>query len=194
LKRIFLATLALVLSLGCAAADPTATEQRIREIAQKHPQDSVVFLDVKVFEKGKDLHCTETSVSVVSDEGYGTFFPARKPSGFFGGLDRGGIAFLPAGTYTVVSVTCKYEARLNGKFARFRVGRNEIINTGCLVVDFTKSPASLFAPRTFDARTSVEDLEAKTVESITERTPTIFPKATNRYMTPNPNTSGKRPS
>jgi hypothetical protein len=74
------------------------------------------------------------------------------------------------------------------------VGRNEIINTGCLVIDFAKGPITLFVPRTFTGRTSVEDLGAKAVASMTERTPTIFPKATKRYMTPNPATSGKRPS
>jgi hypothetical protein len=74
------------------------------------------------------------------------------------------------------------------------VGPNEIINAGSLIIDFKKGPITLFAPRTFDGRTSVEDLRAKAVESLTERTPTIFPKATKRYMTPNPAPSGKQPS
>jgi len=194
LKQIFLSTLAaLLLSLGCAAAEPTETEQRIRQNAQKQPLSSIVFMDVKVLEEGKDRFC-ETSVTVASDQGYGTILFSRKASGFFGHPDTGAIAFLPPGTYTIFSVQCKYTARLNGKFARFRVGPNEIINAGSLVIDFTKGPMTFFEPRTFAGRTSVEDLGAKAIESITERTPTIFPKATKRYMTPNPVTSGKRPS
>jgi hypothetical protein len=195
LKRIFVASLAIhLLSLGCAAAEPTALEQRIREATQQHPEYSVLFMDVRVLKEGKDPICTEISVSVVSDEGYSGSFSTRRSSGFFTGLDYGGVAFLRPGTYTIVSVTCKTVSRLNGKFARFRVGRNEIINTGCLVIDFTKGPITLFAPPTFTGRTSVEDLGAKAIASMTERTPSIFPKATNRYMTPNPATSGKRPS
>jgi hypothetical protein len=194
LKRILVATLtAFLLSPGCATAEPTALEQRIREAAQKHPEYSVLFMDVTVLKEGKDPICTEISVSVVSDEGHSTFFSTRRSSSFFTGLDYGGVAFLLPGTYTIVSVTCKTVSRLNGKFARFRVGRNEIINTGCLVIDFTTGPITLFAPRTFTGRTSVEDLGAKAVASMTDRTPTIFPKATKRYMTPNPATSGKRP-
>jgi hypothetical protein len=195
----FLATLAaLLLSLGSAAAEPTATEQRIREVVQKHPGFSVVFMEVKVFEEGKEHYCPEISVNVVSDQESSTSFFTQKAPSFFGhmldGATYGGVAFLRPGTYTIVSVLCKLTARLNGKFARFRVGPNEIINTGCLVVDFKKSPATLLSARTFDGRTRVEALGTKAVESITERTPTIFPKATKRYMAPNPAASGQRPS
>jgi hypothetical protein len=149
---------------------------------QTHPDWSVLFMDVKMLEEGKDRgSCIEMSVNTVSDEGRSQIF--------FGGL-----AFLPPGTYTIVSVTCKYTARLNGKFARFRVGRNEIINAGQLVIDFTKGPITLFAPRKFAGRTGVDGLSARAVQSLTERVPSVFPKATKRYMTPNPATSGKRPS
>jgi hypothetical protein len=148
---------------------------------QTHPDWSVLFMDVKVLEEGKERSCTTTMVYAISDEGGRAvlFTP-------FG--------FLRPGTYTVTSVHCEHTARLNGKFARFRVGRNEVINAGRLVIDFTKSPFSLFARRTFTGRTGVEDLSARAVQSLTERVPSVFPKATKRYMTPNPATSGKRPS
>jgi hypothetical protein len=74
------------------------------------------------------------------------------------------------------------------------VGRNEIINVGRLVIDFTKGPITLFGPRKSSGRTGVEDLSPRAVQSLTERVPSVFPKATKRYMTPNPATSGKRPS
>jgi hypothetical protein len=195
LKRIFLATsAALLLLLASAVAEPTAEEQRIRELAQKHPQGGVVFMEVKVFEEGKEQPCPQVSVSVVSDEGYSGFFFTQKPAGLSGQRDFGGFGVLPPGTYTIVSVSCQFTARLNGKFARFRLGSNEIINAGRLVVDFKRGPQALFTTRKFTGRTSVEGLEAKAIESITKRTPTTFLKATKRYMTPNPATSGKRPS
>jgi hypothetical protein len=182
LKLILVATLtAFLLSPGGAAAE-TFTERLLHSDMQTHPDWSVLFMDVKMLEEGKDRGgCIEMSVNAVSDEGRSKIFFA-------------GLAFLPPGTYTIVSVTCKYTARLNGKFARFRVGRNEVINAGRLVIDFTKSPFSLFARRTFTGRTGVEDLSARAVQSLTERVPSVFPKATKRYLTPNPATSGKRPS
>lgn len=196
MKRILVATLtAFLLSPGGATAEPTDTEQRIREAVRKQPTSNVIFMEIKLREEGRELRCYDGDVTVVSDEGFSTWFFTEKPSSILGqGAFSGGVTFLPPGTYTVVSVRCKSTARLNGKFARFRVGADEIINTGCLVIDFKKGPEGLFSPRTFTGQTSVEGLGAKAVESLTERTPTILPRATKRYMTPNPATSGKRPS
>jgi hypothetical protein len=199
LKRIFFSTLAaFLLLLGAAAAEPTPMEQRIREVAQQHPQFSVVFMEVKLVQEGKEHYCPEISVKVVSDQESSTSFFTQNAPSFFGrmldGATYGGVAFLAPGTYTIVSVLCKLTARLNGKFARFRVGPNEIINIGCLVVDFKKSPVTLLSARTFDGRTSVEAIGTKAIRSITERVPSVFPKATKRYMTPNAATSGKRAS
>lgn len=199
MNRMFLATLAVLLLMpGGAAAEPTATEQRIRELAGKKPGSSVVFMDVRLLEQGKETTCTQTSVNVVSDQGYSDSFFSRNAPGFLGrpGDDAayGGIAVLPAGTYTVISVRCKTLIRLNGKFARFRVGSNEIVDAGSLVIDFKTGPLTLFDRPTFNGRTSVESLGPKAAQSITERAPTLFPKATKRHMVPNPATSGKRPS
>ena len=200
LHRILLATLAAFsLMLGSAAAEPTATEQRIRELAQKQPTSSVVFLEVKLLEEGKDYFCNVISVNVVSDEGYSTSFLTQNAHAvaFTGragdGAEYGGTAFLPAGTYTVVSVECRSLLRLNGKFARFRVGPNEIVNAGCLVIDFKTGPMTLFERRTFSGRTSVEGTATKTAQSLAERAPTLFPKAAKRYMASNAATSGKKP-
>ena len=199
MSRVFLAALAaLSLVAGSAAAEPTATEQRIRELAAKKPGSSVVFMDVRLLENGRETTCSQTSVDVVSDQGYSDSFFSRNAPGFLGrpGADAtyGGITVLPAGTYTVVSVRCKSLIRLNGKFARFRVGANEIINAGCLVIDFKVGPLTLFDRPTFNGRTNVEGLETKAVQSLTGRAPTIFPKAAKRYLTPNPATSGPKPS
>jgi hypothetical protein len=201
LNRTLLAALAaLVLIAGNAAAEPTATEQRIRELAQKQPTSSVVFLEVKLLEEGKDFFCNEISANVASDEGFSTSFVTQDAHTvpFTGrpgnGATYGGIAFLPAGTYTVVSVRCKALVRLNGRFARFRVGPNEIVNTGCLVIDFKTGPMTLFERRTFSGRTSVEGLATKTAQSLAERTPTLFPKAAKRYMASNAATSAPKPS
>ncbi len=181
MKRILVATLAaFLLPLGGAAAE-TFTERLLRSDMQTHPDWSVLFMDVKVLEEGKERTCSEITVNAVSDQGQQKFFWTP-------------VTFLPPGTYTIVSVHCKSTARLNGKFARFRVGRNEIINAGRLVIDFTKGPITLFAPRTSSGRTGVEDLSARAVQSLTERVPSVFPKATKRYLTPNPATSGKRPA
>jgi hypothetical protein len=201
LNRMAFATLAaLSLMLGSAAAEPTETEQRIRELAQKQPTSSVVFMEVKLLNEGKDYFCNVISVNVVSDEGFSTSFITQNAHAvpFTGragdGATYGGPAFLPAGTYTVDSVECKSLLRLNGKFARFRVGPNEIVNTGCLVIDFKTGPITLFERRTFSGRTSVEGLGTKAAQSIAERAPTIFPKAAKRYMVSNAATSGPKPS
>jgi hypothetical protein len=200
MKRIALATFAaLSLMLGNAAAEPTAMEQRIRELAQKQPTSSVVLVEVKLLEEGKEFFCNEISVNVASDEGYSSSFVTQDAHAlpFTGragdGATYGAIAFLPAGTYTVISVRCKALVRLNGKFARFRVGPNEIINTGCLVIDFKTGGITLFDRPTFSGRTNVEGLGTKAAQSIAERVPSIFPKATKRYMASNPATSGKKP-
>ncbi len=182
LKRILIATLAAFLLPLSGATAETFTELLLRSDTQKHLDWSLLFMDVKMLEGGKDSgRCIDMTVNAVSDEG--------RPQIFLGGL-----AFLPPGTYTIVNVTCRYTARLKGKFARFRVGWNEVINAGRLVIDFTKGPIALFGPRKFAARTSVEDLSVRAVQSFTERLPSVFPKAKKRYMTPNPATSGKRPS
>jgi hypothetical protein len=201
MNRMALATLAaLSLMPGSAVAEPTATEQRIRELAQKQPTSSVVFLEVKLLNEGKDYFCNVISVNVVSDEGFSTSFITQNAHAvpFTGragdGAIYGGVAFLPAGTYTVASVECRSLLRLNGKFARFRVGPNEIVNSGCLILDFKRGGLTLFERPTFNGRTNVEGFETKTAQSITERAPTLFPKAAKRYMVPNPATSGKRPS
>jgi hypothetical protein len=181
LKRILVVVLAaFLLPLGGAAAE-TSTELWLRQNMQTHPDWSVLFMDVKVLEEGKERSCTTTMVYAVSDEGARAVL--YTPYGF-----------LRPGTYTVTNVNCEHTARLNGKFARFRVGRNEVINAGRLVIDFTKGPITLFTPRTFTGRTGVEDLGARAVQSLTDRVPSVFPKATKRYLTPNPATSGKRPS
>lgn len=84
MNRMFLATLAvLLLMLGGAAAEPTATEQRIRELAGKKPGSSVVFMDVRLLEQGKETTCTQTSVNVVSDEGYSDSFSAGTHRAFW---------------------------------------------------------------------------------------------------------------
>jgi hypothetical protein len=115
-------------------------------------------MDVKVLEEGKERTCSEITVNAVSDEGQQKFFWTP---------------VTPPGTYTIVNVHCKTTVRLNGKFARFRVGRNEIINAGRLVIDFTKGSFTLFAPRRFTGRTGVEDLSARAVQSLTERVPSV---------------------
>ena len=201
MSRIFLALLLpLLLMAGGAAAELTATEQRIRELAQKQPTSSVVFLEVKLLEGGKDYFCPLISVTVVSDQGASSSFtvqdahavPFTGRAGY--GAEYGGIALLPAGTYTIASIQCRSLLRLNGKFARFSVGPNEITNSGCLVLDFKRGPLTLFDRPTFSGRTGAEALGAMAARSLAERAPTIFPKATKRYLTPNPATSGKRAS
>jgi hypothetical protein len=194
LKRVVLALAMIMLELGSATAEPTEIEQRFRELARKDPTSSVVFIEASVLEEGKDRNCPEVNVRMVSDAGVSTNLLTKIRGMFVGAGSDGDVAFLRPGTYTVVSVLCKYTARLNGNFATFRVAPHEIVNVGRLVIDFKKGPVALFARRTFAGRTSVEGLSANAVKSITGRVPSVFPKATKRYMTPNPATSGKRPS
>lgn len=184
----------ITLGYGSATAEPTEVEQRIRDLAQKDPTSSVVFIEASVLEEGKDRNCPEINVRMISDAGVSTNLLTKIRGLFVGAGSDGGMAFLRPGTYTVVSVLCKYTARLNGNFAKFRVAPNEIVNVGHLVIDFKKGPVALFARRTFAGQTSVEGLSAKAVQSTTGRMPSTFPKAAKRYMVPNPATSGKRPS
>jgi hypothetical protein len=195
LKQVFLTALAMAtLWLGSAMAEPTEVEQRFRELAQKDPTSSVVFIEARVLEEGKDRNCPEINVRMISDAGVTTNLLTKIRGTFVGAGSDGDVAFLRPGTYTVVSVLCKYTARLNGTFATFRVAPHEIVNVGNLVIDFKKGPLTLFARRNFSGITSVEGLSANAVQSITKRMPSTFPKAAKRYMAPNPATSGKRPS
>jgi hypothetical protein len=74
LKRILVAMLAaFLLPLGGAAAE-TFTEQLLRSDMQTHPDWSVVFMDVKILEEGKERICAGSTVNAVSDEGGRAFF------------------------------------------------------------------------------------------------------------------------
>ncbi|PIT04633.1 hypothetical protein TSA1_30680 [Bradyrhizobium nitroreducens] len=184
----------LLFTAGEASAE-TDFERKIREDSARHPGKSLVFLEVRVIEENgsKNPGCSTTKVVLGSDH---VTLPitTQRTVGMLGfpveNGTYGGAALLAPGTYAVSYVNCSQYLNLKGDFARFRVGPDEIVNLGSLVIDFTRSPQ--FLQRTFTSRTKVEDLSEKAKASLTERSPVIFPKATKRYMTPNPATSGSQ--
>lgn len=179
-----------------AARAETDFEDRIRRRLQENPGYSLVFMHVRLIEEGSHApNCQEILVTLLSDKGKTTTFTAQNSPSLFGHVSDsatyGGAVLLPPGTYAVRVVGCQQAAgiRLAGDFARFRIGADEIVNAGSLLIDFTRAPMQIFQKQTFTARTSVEDLSEKAKISLTERSPLTFPRAARRYMIPNPATS-----
>jgi len=187
----------LALSLVCArqAVADTEFEQKVRDGFARHPGYSVVFMEVRLVEDGsKTLDCSVPIVYVSSARGLSSIKLGRKETSIFGHsvseATYGGADLLAPGTYVVNYVTCSHYLNLRGEFARFRVGPDEIVNLGSLVIDFKRNPQQFMQKATFTGRTRVEDLSENAKASLTERSPVIFPKAAKRYMIPNPATSG----
>ena len=93
MNRIVLASLAaFLLFCGDAALAETETEGRIRELVQKKPGASLVFIDVRLVDEDlkHDPHCQEIAASVTSDEGYEARLPTQYSPSFFGNKLEGG--------------------------------------------------------------------------------------------------------
>jgi hypothetical protein len=197
LNRIVIATLAVLLlaPVQSAFAEPTEMDRRILELAQEDQTSSLIFMEVKLFEKGGTTPelCQEVWVSMVSDKGISrTFRTQISPTLFGQALESstyGGASVAPAGTYTILQVWCKGTIRLKGRFARFALQPGQVSNLGCLVIDYTRGPFNPFVPRTFTGRTRVEDLSPNALASLTKLASASFSEATKQYMASNPGTS-----
>ena len=176
----------LLMSVGSARAE-TEFEQRIREVQTRNPGYSLVFMEVRLIdESSKPLICRQIEVILGSDHATPPIRTQNEPMAFgfeVEGGTYGGAGLLAPGTYDVRIVRCGRE-NFRGDFARFRIGSNEIINAGSLVIDITRNPRQLLSKPTFTSRNSVEDLSQRARTSLSERSPAIFPKATKRYMVP----------
>lgn len=192
LKRLTTIFGALLLLLGQASAETSPLEEEFRKLLQERPGFSVVFMDVRLLKEGSIAPCYQMKVTLASDAGKLAFLQTHLGPGLFGSTALDGDAvLLRPGTYTVEQLECQAgtKLKLNGRFARFRVQQDAIINVGCLVLDYKPSAFNLLGPNTFSGRTSVEDMSSKTRESLSKRAPNVFAKATKRYMIPNPKTS-----
>jgi len=176
----------LLMGVGSARAE-NEFEQRIREVQARNPGYSLVFIEVRLNdESSKPLICRRIDVILGSDHATPAIRTQNEPLvlGFeVEGATYGGAGLLAPGTYDVRIVGCGRE-NFRGDFARFRIGPNEIINAGSLVIDIRRNPRQLFSKATFTSRNSVEDLSQRAKKSLTERSPAIFPKATKRNMAP----------
>jgi hypothetical protein len=194
-RAIRLSVLALSLVSAGKAIAETEFEQKVRDGFARHPGYSLVFMDVRLVEDGSKTHdCSKFNVYLSSEHGLSLIRLGRTETSLFGrsivGATSGGADLLAPGTYTVGYVTCSQYLNLRGEFARFRVGPDEIVNLGSLVIDFTRNQQQFMQKATFTGRTRVEDLSDNAKASLTERSPAIFPKAMKRYMVANPATSG----
>ena len=194
--RKFRLVIAAIVSVFCLApahvalADPTEGDQQIVRLAQERPASGLVFMHVKFFENGSTTPeiCQKLWVTLNSDQKKEYLFFAQVSPTLFGRAAEsstyGGWIVLDQGIYYVVSVRCEGSSRFMGPFARFAVQRGQVLNLGCLVIEYKHGPIVLFGPRRNTGDWRVEDLGPDAVASLTKRAPSAFSKATKQYMTP----------
>jgi hypothetical protein len=191
LGRAILAALILLCwaPVDDAFGEPTEMDQKILRLAQADPAAGMVFMEVKFFADGRTTpeRCQRISVTVVSDQGKSGEFVTQRTPAFLGYASDdptyGGAAVLPAGIYTVTSISCVGSSRFPGRFARFAVQTSQVLNLGCLVIEYKHAPLSLLPTRP-SGHWHVTDLSPDAVASLSRLAPVAFSKATKRYMTP----------
>ncbi|MES2196324.1 MAG: hypothetical protein V4517_18040 [Pseudomonadota bacterium] len=175
-----------------ALAEPTETDQKIQRAAQANPASGLVFLEARFHQDGETSPklCQKIWVWLVPDQGKRTIlFSQVSPTLFGRAADSstyGGWAVLDPGVYTVAQVWCEGPAGINapGMFARFAVQTGQVLNLGCLVIDFKLGPVTLFERRRDSGDWRVEDLTPLALASLRKEAPVAFSKATKRHMTP----------
>ncbi len=177
-------------------AEPTSTDQSIQEYAQKKPNSGLVFIEARLYERGKDAPaiCQKIWVTATSSEADKAQFITQDAPTFFGHASDsstyGGWAVLNEGTYIVRSVLCTGPPGINlkGPFAGFVLRKGQILNLGRLVIEYTPPPFELHLlphpPPRSPGVWRVEDLSAEAVATLQQRAPSAFAKATKHYMTP----------
>ncbi len=191
-----IAAILVLFPLQGALADPTSTDRSIQERAQKKPNSGLIFMEAKLFKKGRSTPdiCQRIWVTVSSaDADKGQFITQSSPTLFGHASDSstyGGWAVLNEGTYIVSSIWCEAAGgrRLLGPFAKFVVRKGQILNLGRLVIEYTVPEFKLHlfphAPDSSPGVWKVEDLSPEAVSTLTQRAPASFAKATKQYMTP----------
>jgi len=179
-----------------ALAEPTSTDESIQRLAQKKPDSGLVFVEAKLFEKGKSTPaiCQKIWLTVSSSQAEKAQFITQDSPTFLGrasdSATYGGWAVLNEGTYIVRSVLCQGPGGINlkGPFAGFVLGKGQILNLGRLVIEYTPPPFELHLlphpPPHSPGVWRVEDLSAEALATLTKRAPAAFAKATKHYMTP----------
>jgi len=150
----------------------------------------LVFLEAKFLEDGRTSPkiCQKIWVWLVSDQGKKTVFFSQISPTLLGNAANsstyGGWAVLAPGVYTVAQLWCEGSVTFPGQFARFAVQAGQVLNLGCLVIEYRLGPLTLFEPRRDSGEWRVEDLSPRALASLSEEAPVAFSKATKRYMTP----------
>jgi hypothetical protein len=189
MKRLIL--LFWLVSVQTVFAEPTEIDQRILKAARANPTAGLIFMEVKFYESGSTTPkiCQKIWVTVVSDQGKATLVITQASPTLFGRAAEsstyGGPAVLLEGVYTITSILCEGSTRFPGQFARFALRAGQVLNLGCLVVDYKRGPFNPFSPTrsTGQGQLRVEDLSPLAVASLTQRAPVAFSKAVKRYMT-----------
>jgi len=179
-----------------ARAESTSTDQSIRELAQKKPDSGLVFIEARLYERGKEAPtiCQKIWVTATASEADKAQFITQDAPTFFGRASDsstyGGWAVLNEGTYIVRSVLCTGPPGINlkGPFAGFVLRKGQILNLGRLVIEYTPPPFELHLlphpPPRSPGVWRVEDLSAEAIATLTKRAPAAFAKATKHFMTP----------
>jgi hypothetical protein len=196
-RSLFVAAAIVCLTpLHRALAEPTSTDESIQRFAQKKPDSGLVFIEARVFERGKEAPtiCQKIWVSVSSSQAEKAQFITQDSPTFLGrasdSATYGGWAVLNEGTYIVRSVLCQGPAGINlkGPFAGFVLRKGQVLNLGRLVIEYTPPPFELHLlphpPPHSPGVWRVEDLSAEALATLTKRAPAAFAKATKHYMTP----------
>ena len=194
LKRFAAPGLALVwlMASSNAFAEPTRVDQNIVRLMRDDPTLGVVFMEAGLTEHGQTSprHCQGIRVRLRSEAGVSTTVVTQVSPKFFGKLSEatsyGGSTSLVAGVYEVQSVECEDPVgiRLQGPFARFTLRAGQILNLGCLMINYKLGPPTLFTRSRSQGDWRTVDLSPKAVAWINKAAPLAFAKAKKQYMTP----------
>jgi len=173
-----------------AFAEPTAWDQTILRAAQANPAAGLVFLEANSW-RTAGLH-----PRYVRRSGCGSYRTRAKRRFFSPRFRRRYSGMRPIVRHTAAE-RCwppastpwrSYGARVRlpfqGNSRRFAVQAGQVLNLGCLVIEYRLGPLTLFEPRRDSGEWRVEDLSPRALASLSEEAPVAFSKATKRYMTP----------
>jgi hypothetical protein len=172
-------------ALPNAYAEPTKVDQNIGRLMRDDPTLGVVFMEARLSEQGEthQKHCQSIRMKLLSDAGVTTTVITQVSRMRFGKLSEntsyGGSTTLVPGAYAVQSVECESATgiRLQGPFARFTVRAGQILNLGCLTINYKLGPPTLFTRSENKGDWKAVDLSPKAVAWINKAAPMAFAKA-----------------
>ncbi|MES2196326.1 MAG: hypothetical protein V4517_18050 [Pseudomonadota bacterium] len=194
-KLFVVSALALVwlMASSSAFAEPTSGDKNVSRLLRDDPTAGSIFIEVRFaeLERPAPKICQSISVKLVSDAGVTTHLRTQSSPTFLGKeleyARYGAVAVLVAGVYTIQQVSCEESSgvvNLKGPFARFTLREGQVLNLGCLMVDYKLGPPSMFVASGFNGTWKAVDLSPRAVEYLNKTIPLAFAKAKKQYMTP----------